>query len=276
MGPTPRRCEGSNGALRANALDMLFDMRMPSSFALATADIDKQPAQDHPASRRAFAATSVWIFDLDNTLYPAACDLFSQVDRRMAEYIARELGLSFADAHRLRLAYYREYGTTLAGLMRVHGLAPAPFLDFVHDIDLSRVAADARLAAALARLSGRRLIFTNGSRGHAERVAQKLGVLHLFEDICDVAACEYAPKPSREAFLRMARRHDVSPGEAAIFEDMPQNLEVPHALGMTTVLVEACEAEPAMDHRAVPGATAPPYVHHRTRDLRAFLEALPD
>lgn len=222
---------------------------------------------------RGFDATRVWIFDLDNTLYPAACDLFSQVDRRMAEYIAREIGLSFAEAHRLRLAYYHEYGTTLAGLMRVHGLSPTPFLDYVHDIDLAGVDSDPRLAAAIAALPDRRLIFTNGSRGHAERVAEKLGVLQLFEDICDIAACEYEPKPSREAFERMTRQHDVAPREAAIFEDMPRNLEAPHALGMTTVLVETCEAESSVEGVAFNGAPMR-HVHHRTRDLRAFLEAL--
>ena len=137
---------------------------------------------------RTFERTQVWVFDLDNTLYPAECNLFAQVDRRMGEFIARYLGVPYEYARHLQKTYYRQFGTTLCGLMRVHGMDPKPFLDYVHDIALDAVAPSPELAAALKALPGRKLVFTNGSRRHAERVAEKLGVLHLFEDICDIAA----------------------------------------------------------------------------------------
>lgn len=223
-------------------------------------------------SRRGFDSTSTWIFDLDNTLYPAECNLFAQVDRRMGEFIAQYLGVPYEYARHLQKSYYRQYGTTLSGLMQVHNLDPKPFLDYVHDIDLSVVPEHPELAAVIARLPGRRLIFTNGSRRHAERVAGKLGVLHLFEDICDIAACEYVPKPEADAFDRMVRRHGVAPESAAMFEDMPHNLEAPHVLGMTTVLVHSSYYDHPIQLKIREWREPPAHVHHMTEDLAGFLE----
>ncbi len=225
-------------------------------------------------ARAGFDRTEVWIFDLDNTLYPAECNLFAQVDQRMGEFIARYLGVPFQQARHLQKTYYRQFGTTLSGLMRIHNMDPKNFLDYVHDIDLSVLPEMPDLATEIEKLPGRRLIFTNGSRRHAENVAGKLGVLHLFEDICDIAACEFVPKPDAAAFDRMIRLHGVDASEAAMFEDMPHNLEVPHALGMSTVLVHSNY----MDHPVqadIKRWTSPPdHVHHMTEDLTAFLRSI--
>jgi putative hydrolase of the HAD superfamily len=159
--------------------------------------------------------------------------------------------------------------------MQVHKLDPQEFLDYVHDIDLSPVPEAPELAAALSALPGRRLIFTNGSRRHAERVAEKLGVLHLFEDICDIAACEFVPKPQADAFDRMVRRHGVSPRAAAMFEDMPHNLEAPHALGMTTVLVHSQYMDHPVQQQMRTWTALPAHIHYATEDLTAFLRAIP-
>jgi len=225
---------------------------------------------------RGFDRTAVWIFDLDNTLYPPECRLFLQIDQRMGEFISRLLGVSFEQAQHLRKTYYRQFGTTLSGLMKVHRVSPEPFLDYVHDIDLAAIAPNARLRSSIERLEGRRLIFTNGSRRHAERVAERVGILDLFEDICSIETCDYTPKPTAAAFDRMIARHGVSACESAMFEDMPLNLEVPHALGMTTVLVH----DEAGDHpwrvgHVVAKTSVPDYIHHMTADLAAFLEELP-
>lgn len=228
-------------------------------------------ASGAPGRRRGFRATRTWIFDLDNTLYPAECNLFAQVDQRMGEYIARYLGVPLSHARHLQKSYYRQFGTTLSGLMQVHKLDPKPFLDYVHDIDLSVVPELPELAAAIGHLPGRRLIFTNGSRHHAERVAAKLGVLHLFEDICDIVACEYVPKPDADAFDRMVRRHAIAPQGAAMFEDIPHNLEPPHALGMTTVLVHSSRYDHPIQHSIRSWSEPPVHVHHMTEDLAGFL-----
>ncbi|MGE0626822.1 MAG: pyrimidine 5'-nucleotidase [Hyphomicrobiaceae bacterium] len=229
-----------------------------------TAGLPAKPA-------RGFDRTSAWIFDLDNTLYPAECRLFAQIEHRMGEFIARLLDVPYDQAQHLRLNYYRNFGTTLTGLMEVHRIDPGPFLEYVHDIDLAVVNPNAGLRTAIGKLEGRRLIFTNGSRRHAERVAEKVGILDLFEDICDIAACEYTPKPAAEAFDRMVRAHGVRTSEAAMFEDMPHNLEVPHGLGMTTVLVRHGEPEHARQQE-IAGWTVPPdHIHHITDDLVGFL-----
>lgn len=224
---------------------------------------------------RGFDATRVWIFDLDNTLYPAECNLFAQVDQRMGEYIQRYLGVPFEYARHLQKSYYRQFGTTLAGMMLVHGMDPKAFLDYVHDIDLTPVAEHPELREAIAALPGRKLIFTNGSVRHAENVAGKLGILDLFEGIFDIAAADYVPKPTASAYEAFLKAHDVEARHSAMFEDMPHNLEAPHALGMTTVLVHSKTTyDHPVQHAIRAWQTPPPHVHHMTDDLCGFLEKL--
>jgi putative hydrolase of the HAD superfamily len=235
-----------------------------------------QPALGGPPAHvlRGFCRTRTWIFDLDNTLYPAECNLFAQVDRRMREFIARTLCVPLDHARYLQKSYYRRFGTTLAGLMQLHKMAPEPFLDYVHDIDLSVVMAHPELAHALALLPGRRVIFTNGSRRHAERVAEKLGILHLFEDICDIAACGYVPKPHADAYAAFLTAHGVEARTAAMFEDLPHNLEEPHALGMTTVLVHSNDLDHPAQLAIRTWREPPTHIHHMTADLAGFLGRL--
>jgi len=221
--------------------------------------------------RRGFDDTKVWIFDLDNTLYPSACNLFAEVDQRMGEFVARLLDIPMEHARYLQKRYYHDYGTTLTGLIKLHHIDPFEFLEFVHDIDLAPLEPAPELARVLESLPGRRIIFTNGSRVHAERVAGKLGVLHLMEDICDIAACEFIAKPSPDAFKRMTDRHGVKPSEAAMFEDMPQNLEAPHTLGMTTVLVHSDYMDHPAQAQMRKWRALPEHIHHATDDLQGFL-----
>lgn len=237
----------------------------------AAASIRDPKGNQNPTSRRGFDHVHTWIFDLDNTLYPASCNLFAQVDRRMSEYIAKAIGVPREHARHLQKAYYRQFGTTLAGLMQVHKMQPGPFLEYVHDIDLSVVPELPELAQAIEALPGRRLIFTNGSRRHAENVASRLGVLHLFEDICDIAALDYVPKPERAAFDQLLKLHGVTPAQSAMFEDMPHNLEVASDIGMTTVLVHSDYIDHPAQLKIREWRELPRHVHHLTRDLTGFL-----
>jgi putative hydrolase of the HAD superfamily len=221
---------------------------------------------------RAFGATRVWVFDLDNTLYPAACNLFGQVDHRMGEFVARYLGVPYAYARHLQKAYYRQFGTTLAGMMNVHQMEPTGFLEYVHDIDISGVPENPALRAAIARLPGRKLIFTNGTVRHAENVAGKLGVLDQFEAIYDIVASDYQPKPQRAPYDKFVRAHGVDPAASAMFEDMPHNLEAPHALGMTTVLVcSDAEYDSPVQRKIRAWSSPPAHIHHMTKDLTGVL-----
>jgi putative hydrolase of the HAD superfamily len=219
-----------------------------------------------------FRKVESWIFDLDNTLYPSECNLFAQIDQRMGAFLAEFLGVDLETARRVQKDYYYRYGTTLAGLMAEHKLPPERFLDYVHDIDLAPVCEAPQLGAALERLPGRKYIFTNGSRRHAERVAEKLGVLHHFDEVFDIVAGDYVPKPSADAYNRFLKAHGVEPSAAAMFEDIPHNLEAPHALGMATVLVRSTYFDHPSQKAIAEWRVLPPHIHHITADLTGFLE----
>jgi putative hydrolase of the HAD superfamily len=204
----------------------------------------------------------VWIFDLDNTLYPPGSEVMALMEDRMTRFVMRETGLERAEARALQMRYLAEHGTTLAGLMAHHGVPPEPFLTEVHDVSLDSLERDVALRAGLARLPGRRLVFTNGDERHAGRVLEHLELADLFEDVFHIAAADYIPKPRIETFDRMIARHGVEPGRAAFFEDSERNLKPAAEIGMTTVLVGPHAASSQAD-----------FVHHRTRELAPFLEA---
>ena len=189
------------------------------------------------ADLAAFAEVEAWIFDLDNTLYPRSTDLFKQVHQRIRAYVSKFLGVDEAEAERIQSTYYRDHGTTLRGLMIRHEVDPDDFLQYVHDIDHDVVQPDPSLGAAILRLPGRKFIFTNGSRSHAEKVALRLGFPEHFEDIFDIVAADLVPKPERQAYERFVNRFDVLPERAAMFEDLARNLLVPKSIGMLTTLV---------------------------------------
>ncbi len=190
------------------------------------------------ASSPALAHVDVWIFDLDNTLYPASCDLFEQVRLRIGGFIAERFEMDIDSARALQRKYFLEHGTTLRGLMTEDGVSPEEFLDYVHDIDVTPVPPSPALDETLAALDGRKLIFTNASAAHAERVMDRLGVSRHFEAIVDIVASEYLPKPDQRAYDRMIDAHGIDPSAAAMVEDMAVNLVPAHAMGMTTVWVK--------------------------------------
>ncbi|MEM9422068.1 MAG: pyrimidine 5'-nucleotidase, partial [Pseudomonadota bacterium] len=167
-----------------------------------------------------FSHVTTWVFDLDNTLYPAECHLFHQIDARMTSFIAETLDLSAVAARRIQKDYYVRYGTTLSGLMKEHHIPPKDFMRYVHDIDLSGIHRDLALRDAIKALPGRRVIYTNGSQAHAENVAGKLGILDLFDDVFDVEMSDFTPKPQRPAYEIFWSKLGIDPQVAAMFEDM--------------------------------------------------------
>jgi putative hydrolase of the HAD superfamily len=214
-----------------------------------------------------------WVFDLDNTLYPASSSLFPQIDVRMRQFIAARLGMGLEEAFILQKRYYREFGTTLRGLMLVHGLEPEDFLDYVHDIDHTVLDAAPALDAALAALPGRKLIFTNGSERHAVSVMERLGIAGNFDGIFDIKAADFIPKPQPECYLAMVRRFGIDATASAMVEDIHRNLKPACAIGMTTVWVRQ-DNHP--DHKVVSQDDDDlSHVHHITDDLVAWLEAIP-
>ncbi|MDX2482545.1 MAG: pyrimidine 5'-nucleotidase [Pseudodonghicola sp.] len=211
--------------------------------------------------KHAFNHVAHWVFDLDNTLYPPHARLFDQIEQRMSRFVMEELKVTKPEADQLRKTYWAQYGTTLAGLMRVHGIDPARYLVEVHDISLEHLERDAALAGHIRNLPGRRIVYTNGSAPYAERVLEARGLSGLFDAVYGVEHAGFRPKPEREAFEAVFARDGVDPVRAAMFEDDPRNLAAPHEMGMRTVHVapDRHEAE---------------HIQHHTDDLSAFLSKL--
>ena len=184
------------------------------------------------------APIRTWIFDLDNTLYPASADLFARIDARMTAYVARLTGLDEGEAHRLQKDYFHRHGTTLSGLMANHGVDPQHFLADVHDIEMDVLEENAPLAAAIARLPGRKLVFTNGDKPYALKVLDRLGLGESFEAIHDINAMNLVPKPDPSAYAGLCALFGIDPHTAVFVEDMARNLAPAKAIGMTTVWID--------------------------------------
>ena len=208
-----------------------------------------------------FSQVSGWVFDLDNTLYPPEMRLFDQVDARITGFVVRATGLDRPEADALRKRYWREYGTTLAGLMAVHGVEPEGYLSEVHDIDFTVLRPDPQLRARIAALPGRRIVHTNGWAPYAERVLEARGLAGIFDGVFGVEHAGYLPKPDPQAHRAVLDLGGIDPERAAMFEDDPRNLSAPHAMGMCTVHV-------------APDPVAADHIHHHTDDLGAFLARL--
>jgi putative hydrolase of the HAD superfamily len=203
-----------------------------------------------------------WLFDLDNTLYPVESGFMREIEARMTDFVAKVSGLPRDEAYKLQKSYLALHGLTLRGLMLNHGVDPADFHALFHDLSLDSLAHDPDLVAAIERLPGRRVIFTNADDIHARRVLERLGLLDLFPEVFHIGSFDYTPKPDPAPFRRMAEEHGVSPAATAFFEDSERNLAPAAELGMTTVLVGPHAAD----------STAP-FVHHRTDKLAPFLTA---
>ena len=214
-----------------------------------------------------------WIFDLDNTLYRADAEFFSQIDKKMTAYISRYLALQPDKARIVQKEFLAEYGTSLSGMMAVHGMDPAEFLDYVHDVDLHMLEPDPQLREYIKALPGRKFIFTNGSKGHARNVAGHLNLFDLFDGHFGIEDVDYVPKPKRSPYIKFCDVFDIDPETAIFFEDNLRNLEVPKHMGMRTVLVTSEEdwgEEPEIT-RPAGSTTKADWVDYITNDLTGWL-----
>jgi putative hydrolase of the HAD superfamily len=219
-----------------------------------------------------FSKIDTWVFDLDNTLYPADNALWPKIDARITLFLAHLFGLDGMSSRALQKYYYQRYGTTLRGLMQEHDISAKEYLDFAHDVDRSCLVPNHSLARAIAALPGRKLILTNGTRDHALHTARALGLDEMFEDIFDIVAADFLPKPEAATYERFFGKHAVDPARAIMFEDIARNLVVPHQRGMTTALVVPKPGQ--LDHREafeIAGEKALPHIDFVTSDLEAFL-----
>ena len=216
-----------------------------------------------------------WIFDLDNTLYRADAEFFSQIDKKITNFISRYLALQPDKARMIQKDFLAEYGTSLSGMMAVHGMDPAEFLDYVHDVELHMLDPDPKLRKYIGALPGRKFIFTNGSKGHARNVAGHLNLFDLFDGSFGIEDVDYVPKPKRSPYIKFCDVFDIDPETAIFFEDSVRNLEVPKHMGMATVLVISDEDwghEPEVT-RPAGSTTKADWVDYITNDLTGWLGA---
>jgi putative hydrolase of the HAD superfamily len=211
---------------------------------------------------RRFADRRAWIFDLDNTLYPASAGLLGRIDARMRAFIMRFLEVDAEEADRLRRHYLERDGITLRGLMRDHGVEAGAFLEETHAIDLAGLSPDPSLVEAIRALPGRKLIHTNAARRHAGRVLAARGLEGVFERVFAIEDKGFVPKPERPAYLHVLREAAIDPAGAVMIEDSSVNLVEPKRLGMGTVW---------FDHERT--RTEHPHVDLRIEALEPFLRA---
>ena len=202
-----------------------------------------------------------WIFDLDNTLYPASVDLFGQINVKMSNYIMKLLEVDKVTADKMRAEYWEKYGTSLAGLMRNYKIDPNDFLNNVHDIDFSVLSKDINLLDALNNLAGRKLIYTNGTVPYAKEVLKYIGLIDVFDEIYGIEDAAYVPKPFPEAFKIIFSKASIVHNRSAMFEDEVRNLEVPSKLGLKTILVSDVQSNKK-------------YVEYTTKCLPDFLRQI--
>ncbi len=232
---------------------------------------DGQPALNQLSNR------DTWVFDLDNTLYPAECDLFAQIDQRITDFVADYLKLGRAAARATQKQYYAEHGTTLNGLMSLHGAPPEDFLAYVHEIDLSVLPQSKLLAAAIGALPGRKYVYTNGSRWHAARVTEYMGLADVLDGHFAIEDSAYSPKPAQSSYQAFCERFAISPTRAVFFEDLARNLAPAHAMGFATVLVHSekdWSHEPEIARPAGIGDDQPAHIDYATGNLTQFLQSL--
>ena len=187
----------------------------------------------YPPSRR------VWIFDLDNTLHDARPHIFPSMHTQMNDYLKRRFGLDEDGANGMRRFFWERYGTTLRGLVRHHGEDPKKFIRETHQFPElgAMVVGDNTLGHALARLQGKRLVFSNAPRHYVGEVLRALGVARYFDAVYTIESTRYRPKPAFQGFRVLLRAHDLDPHRCALIDDMPENLRAAKRLGMSTVWV---------------------------------------
>lgn len=213
------------------------------------------------------AETNAWIFDLDNTIYPAESNLFEQVSQRMTDFISNYFDISQVEARALRSDLFARFGTTAKGLMEVYDMKPLKFLSYVHDIDLSGIGYDQQLDQDLAKLPGRKVIFTNGTRQHAMRILDAYGIVRHFDHCYDIMAADFQPKPDPATYQDMLEKTNINPNEAVMIEDMAVNLKPAADTGMKTVWLnhKLDKHDKTIDDE---------HVHYIARDLKSFLSTI--
>ena len=216
---------------------------------------------------KTFNSIKYWIFDLDNTLYSGQTQVFAQVDKKMSKYISDKLNVDLIKAKEIQKNYFYQYNTTLNGMIKNHKIDPEEFLEFVHDVDISFLKKDYKLAKEIKKLNGKKIIFTNGSRKHALNVTKKIGIDKLFDGIFDIVSADYIPKPSIEPYKKLVEEHKIDPKLSVLVEDIARNLKPAYEMGMKTIWIKNEEpwAKEFSDGD---------FINYKTNNLTQFLKKI--
>ena len=220
--------------------------------------------QEKDPKKLNISGVSTWVFDLDNTIYPANQSLFPRVANRMIDWIEERFDIDRKGAEELKNRLFLEYGTTMNGLSCEYSVDPEDFLSYVHDIDLSDLSYDEELDSGIRALPGKKYIYTNGTVLHAKRILEAFGIEQHFESIFDIFASNHLPKPAMQPYKDFLAKYKINPKQSVMIEDMACNLEPAAQLGMKTIWLMAKHSW------AKKGATEP-YVHYIAKDLKQFL-----
>ena len=208
-----------------------------------------------------------WIFDLDNTLYSGKTKVFEQVNKKMSKYISKKLNISIIEAKKIQKSYFYKFNTTLNGMIKNHQIDANEFLDFVHDVDIDFLKEDRKLNNELNKLNGKKIIFTNGSRKHAQNVTKRLGIDQCFDAIFDIVDSEFIPKPSIEPYKKLINKHKIDPNLCVFIEDIARNLKPAYEIGMKTIWIEN-------DEPWAKEFSESKFINYKTKNLSEFLEKL--
>ena len=216
---------------------------------------------------RELGSIKYWIFDLDNTLYSGKTKVFEQVDKKMSKYISNKLNVTIEEAKKIQKNYFYEYNTTLNGMIKNHKIDASEFLEFVHDIDIDFLKKDIKLNEELKKLTGKKIIFTNGSKKHAINVTSRIGIEQHFDDVFDIVDSEFMPKPAMEPYKKLVEKHKIDPKLCVFVEDIARNLKPAYEMGMKTVWIEN-------DEPWASKFSDSDFVNYRTNDLSEFLRKI--
>ena len=208
-----------------------------------------------------------WIFDLDNTLYSGQTKVFDQVDKKMSSYISEKLNVSIDEAKRIQKEYFQKYNTTLSGMIKHHKIDANEFLEFVHDVNLDFLGQNKGLKKEIAKITGKKIIFTNGSKAHAENVTKRIGINKLFDDVFDIVESNFVPKPAMEAYKKLIEKYKIEPQYCIFIEDIARNLKPAYELGMKTVWIKNDEPWAAEFSDS-------DFINYRTDNLTNFLKEI--
>ena len=206
-----------------------------------------------------------WIFDLDNTLYSGQTKVFEQVDKKMSSFISKKLNVSLDEAKKIQKQYFHKYSTTLSGMIKHHNIDANEFLEFVHDVNLDFLDKNEELKKEIKKISGKKIIFTNGSKAHAENVTKKIGINKLFDGVFDIVDANFIPKPSMESYKKIIEKYKIEPQYCIFIEDIARNLKPAHELGMKTVWIKNDEPWAAE-------FSGESFINYRTENLTNFLK----